>query len=215
MDEVIAELGYADGGIDGYFRSAIDELLAKLPDLCRIQAGYRVIGLSPTAIGADLVHLGGQVLAVRDIVASQIRGSRSVALFACTIGAGMEELARRRFGEGDALGGHFTDVIASMAAERTAGALHDHIEAVMERSGRRVTKRFSPGYCGWPVSEQQKLFSLLGEGFCGIRLNGASLMAPIKSVSGLIGCGEDVAREAYLCGICGQEDCSRAGQAPA
>jgi len=72
-----------------------------------------------------------------------------------------------------------------------------------------LSNRYSPGYCGWPVSDQHILFSLFPEGFCGIELNGSALMTPLKSVSGVIGIGPALRREEYDCGICDMQDCVR------
>jgi hypothetical protein len=59
------------------------------------------------------------------------------------------------------------------------------------------------------VKDQFKLFSLLPENFCGIRLTDSALMIPIKSVSGIIGIGENVERKNYPCEICNMKDCYR------
>jgi hypothetical protein len=73
--------------------------------------------------------------------------------------------------------------------------------------GIRITNRYSPGYCEWHVSEQQKLFRLLPAGYCGVSLTDSSLMRPIKTVSGFIGVGPEVRRNAYTCGLCELQDC--------
>ena len=46
--------------------------------------------------------------------------------------------------------------------------------------------RFSPGYCGWHVSAQKKLFEYLKPEEIGIGLNESCLMQPLKSISGVI-----------------------------
>lgn len=70
------------------------------------------------------------------------------------------------------------------------------------------TNRFSPGYCGWHVSEQHKLFSLFpAPEPCGVRLTPSALMMPIKSVSGIIGLGSHVRRMDYTCGLCDYLQC--------
>jgi hypothetical protein len=56
-------------------------------------------------------------------------------------------------------------------------------------SGRGML-RFSPGYCGWNISAQRKLFDTLGPHKIGIALNKSYLMQPIKSISGVVISGE-------------------------
>ena len=46
---------------------------------------------------------------------------------------------------------------------------------------------YSPGYCGWHISGQKKLFECLRPERIGIRLNARFLMKPLKSLSGRAG----------------------------
>jgi len=70
-----------------------------------------------------------------------------------------------------------------------------------------ITNRYSPGYCGWNITGQKILFSLLPEYFCGIELTDTCLMLPIKSVSGIIGIGRDVKFNAYTRNLCDMQYC--------
>ncbi|UCE26659.1 MAG: hypothetical protein JSW52_09965, partial [Candidatus Coatesbacteria bacterium] len=49
--------------------------------------------------------------------------------------------------------------------------------------------RYSPGYCGWDISGQKKLFEYLKPNDVGITLRESYLMEPLKSVSGVIVAG--------------------------
>ena len=71
----------------------------------------------------------------------------------------------------------------------------------------KTTNRYSPGYCGWNVSDQQKLFALLPKNFCGVSLNENSMMLPVKSISAVIGIGKTVEKKDYQCSICDVEFC--------
>lgn len=84
--------------------------------------------------------------------------------------------------------------------------MEEELAAFIEKRGWKHTNRYSPGYCGWHVSEQQKLFSLFPVASpCGIQLTDSSLMIPIKSVSGIIGVGSHVRKLEYTCGLCTYE----------
>jgi hypothetical protein len=65
-------------------------------------------------------------------------------------------------------------------------------------SGLLVVVRFIPGYCNWLLSDQQKLFELIGGNNCGVKLTESSLMILIKSVSGVIGVGAEVKKDPIL-----------------
>ena len=93
----------------------------------------------------------------------------------------------------------------------TSGLCADQMEKALQESidklGWMHTNRFSPGYCGWHVSQQQLLFPLFQGHTCGVKLTDSSLMIPIKSVSGIIGLGEKVRKLEYTCGLCDFKQC--------
>ncbi|MFQ5822943.1 MAG: vitamin B12 dependent-methionine synthase activation domain-containing protein [bacterium] len=49
---------------------------------------------------------------------------------------------------------------------------------------------YSPGYCGWHISGQKKLFQYLHPERIGISLNDSFLMSPLKSVTGVLVSGK-------------------------
>ena len=75
------------------------------------------------------------------------------------------------------------------------------------REGLRISNSYSPGYCGWNVAEQHRLFALLPERPCGIELGRSALMKPEKSVSGIIALGREVEKRPYGCAICNRRNC--------
>ncbi len=109
--------------------------------------------------------------------------------------------------EGDLLTGYIYDVIGSEIVESAADLMQNELEKTVISSGKKITNRYSPGYCGWDVTEQHKLFELVPSNFCGIRLTESALMDPIKSVSGIIGIGENVRFNPYTCNLCDNKNC--------
>jgi len=141
------------------------------------------------------------------IIVKMLKGSEKFLFFMATAGPGPEQLSKSLMAEGQYLEGYLVDLIASVLAEAAAQYVHDHIRETQDLAGLNISNRYSPGYCGWEVSEQQKLFGLFPEGTCGITLTESSLMTPIKSVSGLVGAGEDVKFRDYTCEICSMKNC--------
>ena len=99
------------------------------------------------------------------------------------------------------------DALGSVIAEHCADQMEICLQESIDKLGWRHTNRFSPGYCGWHVSQQQLLFPLFGGNTCGVCLTESSLMVPIKSVSGIIGLGEKVRKLNYTCGLCDFKQC--------
>lgn len=141
------------------------------------------------------------------IISKQIRNAEKVVVFACTAGAGVRETYDKYMSEGDPLRAYFADILGTVAVEKGMDKIHDALRKSLAVSGLHCTNRYSPGYCGWSVGEQQKLWRFLPEKYCGISLTESSLMLPIKSVSGIIGIGTNLRKNPYSCSICDMDHC--------
>lgn len=108
-----------------------------------------------------------------------------LALFAATIGEPVCARIRRLFDEGDSPLGLLLDAVASEATTALAEEMGDAFLGDRHDPGLAVLA-YSPGYCGWPVTGQRALFARLSPGEIGITLGGSALMAPVKSVSGVL-----------------------------
>lgn len=146
-------------------------------------------------------------LAVGRLVSAQLRGIDAVVVFSLTIGARLERASRKRFSEGQLLEGYVLDALGSMLVESAADAFERRLARELADLGWRMTNRFSPGYCTWATSDQRALFDVLGHRPAGVTLSESCLMFPMKSISGIIGLGEDVVRRAYPCEFCAMESC--------
>ena len=49
---------------------------------------------------------------------------------------------------------------------------------------------YSPGYCGWDIRGQEKIFRVLHPHEIGVTLNSSCVMQPLKSVSGVLVIGK-------------------------
>jgi len=141
--------------------------------------------------------------------------ARRLALFAVTIGEAVCGKIRRLFSGGDPALGYSLDTIASAGAESLARAMtHDFIES-LESSGSITSDTralpYSPGYCGWHVSGQRKLFEALRPDRIGVSLNASCLMQPLKSVSGVLVAADKEVHEFEIdfsfCNECADQDC--------
>lgn len=140
--------------------------------------------------------------------------AEAIALFAGTLGPAIDEAIRERFREGDVALGCMLDVFASGAADRLADLAASRFLAVMDRRPPALCALpYSPGYCGWDVSGQTRLFERLRPGEIGIVLSESCLMQPIKSVSGVLVAGAvEIHRfkPTYpFCATCATHDCRR------
>lgn len=142
-----------------------------------------------------------------EMITPAFDGATHCAVFAATIGKGVEDESSRLSAEGSILQSYFADVFGSSSAERAAEFIHERVREFAVSEGIGAGNRYSPGYCGWDVSAQKDIFSLLPEGFCGITLTDSSMMLPVKSVSGIIPLGAGVFHKPYSCAVCTRKGC--------
>lgn len=106
--------------------------------------------------------------------------AEKIRLFAVTIGENVSEEINKYFDQNEFPIGSFIDSGASLTADNIVGVLENRI------TNQSTTLAYSPGYCGWHVSGQKKLFKFLKPDKIGITLNNSCLMTPLKSVSGVL-----------------------------
>lgn len=137
-----------------------------------------------------LVYHGEGDNASRGPVADIFPLAEHLALFAVTLGARIGTALERCFAAGDVALAHVLDAMASVAADATAELAERRWAAALAAQGWNTpggtALRYSPGYCGWNVTGQKRLFGYLAPRTIGIELNESCLMQPLKSVSGVL-----------------------------
>lgn len=113
-----------------------------------------------------------------------------LALFVVTLGQRTGEEIGRLFQSNDFALACMLDATASEAADQAADVVERRFRETLRHRGWDNTKggvlRYSPGYCGWHVSGQGRLFEFLQPERIGVTLRDSFLMEPLKSVSGVI-----------------------------
>jgi hypothetical protein len=117
----------------------------------------------------------------------------NLALFAFTLGPEISrEIETQSKTDGLALG-YMLDAVASYSADKASeaaeGIFFNHLSSRGEVYPLTRVLLYSPGYCGWHISSQKKLFEYLKPEEIGIRLNESFLMVPLKSISGVLVAG--------------------------
>ncbi len=204
------ELRYEDLGISlselyeqmGYEQAVPDEATVKETDMIIAEAkGF----LRPRF--CFFVQRELPDFAIGKIIERQLKGAEAYAFFLCTAGVEYEAFQERLKKEGDMVRVFIADALGSVIAEKAADQMELSLQENIDKLGWHHTNRFSPGYCGWHVSQQQLLFPLFKGETCGVKLTESSLMLPIKSVSGIIGLGPNVRHLDYTCGLCDFKQC--------
>jgi hypothetical protein len=201
-------LGYNEGGDRTMVQFFIEESLNEAAKICSVRAEYRIYKNIILDNKDKSIYINDINFNIQKIVFNQLKKSESVAVFVCTAGKEIGSRSRDVMAGGDPLKGFILDTIGSMVVDAAADQMQLELEVSVNQSGQKITNRYNPGYCGWSVGEQHKLFGLLPDNFCGIRLTESALMDPVKSVSGIIGIGEHVKYNKYTCSYCDMKDCA-------
>jgi len=200
-------IGFNEGDDREFVISLIDEVLGESSEIANVRAQYCLFERISFENESKSILINDITFNIKNIVYQQIKKSESVALFICTAGEEIGKKSRKYMHERDLLRGYIYDVVGSEIAEAAADLMQDDLGKAAAESGLKITNRYSPGYCGWSVNEQHKLFSLIPYNYCGIRLTESALMDPVKSVSGIIGIGSNVKSNPYTCRMCDMKDC--------
>lgn len=204
------ELRYEDLGISlselyeqmGYEQAVPDEATVKETDMIIAEAKGFLRPRFSFFVQRELPDF-----AIGKIIERQLKGAEAYAFFICTAGVEYEAYQERLKKEGDMVRVFIADALGSVIAEKAADQMELSLQENIDKLGWHHTNRFSPGYCGWHVSQQQLLFPLFKGETCGVKLTESSLMLPIKSVSGIIGLGPNVRHLDYTCGLCDFKQC--------
>ncbi|HWR74983.1 MAG TPA: vitamin B12 dependent-methionine synthase activation domain-containing protein [Bacteroidales bacterium] len=200
-------MGYQPGTSPEPVTLLINEITEELLSFGDIKAEYRIFSEISFQHKEKSLQVEGIVFNIKPIIYRQIKEAEEAALFICTAGPVIGEKSRNSMKGGDLLKGYVYDVIGSEVVEAAADMMQEELKAEAAARGKKITNRFSPGYCGWDVAEQHKLFSFFKDNFCGITLTESALMNPVKSVSGVIGIGKNVRYAPYQCKLCVDKKC--------
>jgi hypothetical protein len=202
QEEILREIGYRDTLPDHSVLEIISRLLAVLEKEVRPRYLYFV---SEGKIDGMSVHILNQQFETGPVITRLLDRSSSFAVFVATAGNEFEQIMQERKITGDMLENYILDIMGTAIVEKAG----DYIEMMLEKELSEMlhTNRFSPGYCNWHLTEQRKIFGLLGNQPCGVVLSEVCLMTPIKSISGIIGIGKEVEPRKYACLYCELESC--------
>ncbi|MDR1813528.1 MAG: hypothetical protein LBR18_01595 [Tannerella sp.] len=207
MDEALDMIREDDRTRNNPVFCDVEYIFGMLPELCEIRGGYTV--LEPVDINAKegFIRWENNDIPAGRKVCVYMKHASKLAVFIGSAGEKFTTLSKQYNREGDYLKGYVIDTFGSIIAEKMAEFVQNAVEEDMTQEGLKITNRYSPGYCNWHLSGQKQLFSLIPENPCNISLTDSMLMMPIKSVSGIIGIGENVVKREYACAVCEDKNC--------
>lgn len=182
------------------------EAIAKAKELAEPQALYDLFDVQVVRDDA-LVLANGHALR-SNLVVTQLARARQIAVAVCTIGPRLETEASRLFAQGQGAMGFLYDSAGSLAVSHVARALVQHVQELAASRGQKASFPISPGSADCTLEDQKVVFDLLPAERIGVHLTESLLMVPLKSVSLLIGIGDDLptAHDLAQCHFCARRD---------
>ena len=147
-------------------------------ELLRFKGIYRKCD---AVVGDDTVIAGGEYRIRSRRFASWITGCGEIYLFVVTAGQLFSERVQELLELEDTSGALAADAVGSSAAECAARAADEYLRSL--EPDCRMTKRYSPGYGDWNITDNRSLLEFIDAGDIGITVNEGGLMLPEKSVS--------------------------------
>lgn len=205
MDEIYRNLGYGSAMPDEITLQTLYDIVELARKICRPSAQF---AFYPLQINENKLLIGDVEMNTGKIISSYLTKSTEMAVFVATAGIEFDDYLHEIKKEGDIYMEFLADAVGSEIAEATVRHVSAEVQKLASAKSMYTTLSYSPGYCGWHVREQPKVFSLLKPDTCGITLNDSCLMHPVKSVSGIIGLSTFPELQVpYSCEICGLQTC--------
>ena len=140
-----------------------------------------------------------------------IQSAEFFAFALCTVGERIEGGIETLNAEGKMVEGLILDALGSAAVSELAETVASEIRQWARERGYGVSRAFGPGAGAgdWPLANQRLVFGRLPAGELGVTLTDDLLMKPRKSLTFVVGIGENVMRASHLfsCAGCPRADC--------
>lgn len=200
--DIFQEIGYGKMEPEDEIVAVTNALMSEVATFIQPSCTF---GLYDGKLTGSSVILNGYIFETGNTISGLLKGSERFCLFTATAGTLFQRFQDKIKEKGDILQTFILDTIGSCIAEKAGDIMEKLLEK--EIDGYRHTHRFSPGYCGWALTEQKQLFELLGGSPSDITLSASCLMTPVKSISGIVGIGKKVNEKQYGCHFCELETC--------
>ena len=193
VNEVLRQMGIAS---DAEYRPKMESLIAEL--LSGDEANYL---LTPalvyelhaiTAIHHDRLSIDNSCTIKGSLLSSTLAQASDLAVVFCTIGPNLEKEKAECKARKNLMRALLLDSFGSAAIDILAVEAYHHIRDLAETRGYAASSPISPGMRGFSISEQWRMAQLAPIKEIGLELTSSGMMNPQKSLSMIIGFGEEM-----------------------
>lgn len=184
--EIIRYLGYKSQKIDNYTNKLIDEAMKEIISLSKERYVYRIFSINDD--NNNNISLDGSGLKLYgDDIKEHLSKSTKCILIAATLGHEVD--TRIRYYEKVSMTkAIILDACATATIEALCHRVCKEIEDNLDREGKTITYRYSPGYGDLPIHIQGDfLLALDAKKSIGLTTTSNSILIPRKSVTAIVG----------------------------
>lgn len=189
-------------GADNSYDELIDDCIKKAKPVLTYRLCYTTL-----PVNHDGSITIGKERVLSQTVNNAIHGAEEVILFATTVGSPFDRLITR-YSQIEPSKALIFQAIGAERVESLCDAFCEQITTELNGTGKRLTRRVSPGYGDIPLSLQKEIFAVLD---CprkiGLTLDQSLLMSPSKSVTAIAGITDRCEDNTDKCASCDRTDC--------
>jgi len=136
------------------------------------------------------------------LIAQHLARAQMIVVIVCTIGNELDEHVSSLF-KIDPIIALALDGVGSASVEMLAIQACNYFEAQAKADGLNTSMPLNPGMVGWPLEQgQPQIFTLLESDDIYVSLTESCMMTPNKSLSMVLGIGQDVSTIGSSCDYC-------------
>ena len=194
----------SQGGDPARARPALRAMAAAMTERARPMlapaAAYQILDIAE--VRHERLVISPRVSFKSPRLAQALGGAKQMAVAVCTIGPQLEQAVGAMFTAGQALEATVLDGVGSAAVEELSQRACRMFEDMAREHGLMTSSPFSPGEPDWPLEDQRELFDLVPAEEIGVTLTDTYLMRPLKSLSLVVGVGENLSAGGSPCEYC-------------
>lgn len=165
--------------------------------------------LGVTGLRHECLQIEGGFELSGPLISQHMASAAWVRALICTLGPELEARVAFEMRRNPPLG-MALDAYGSAAIQELATMACGYLEAEAQGQGLGSTIPLSPGMIGWPLDQGQlELFALVDATQIGVSLTTGLQMIPCKSLSMVVGLGNDMERSGRACDYCSMRDTCR------
>lgn len=203
--EAVRYLGYGKNAVDAQTLDLIKDSFGSLQSFASRKSIYRIFDLSIEA--EDDIRFGNLEVRSKSL-SKNLLGCDKIVLFGATLGIGVDQLLFR-LSKTDMARTVVMQACAAAFLEEYCDECQNRIAEEMEKDGRFLRPRFSPGYGDFAIECQRNVIQMLEAAkTIGLTITESLMMVPSKSVTAVIGASKlPIQCHRQGCEACGKKDC--------